>query len=142
MKNPLPLPRARVHLPAAKGHFGALINDKHFLTTSLNGVSCLRPELIGVRTCRIWKIHAVGQVARHRTLFGLFIDHALVPGVYDLAGNERITVIYHLTPKRMSTIVHSRDVQQGRMTLLECGADSRRLRGIRICDPGDWLSSL
>jgi hypothetical protein len=48
--------------PTARGHFSARINGTPFITTDLSGMSCLRPELTGARSQRIWKIHAVGKV--------------------------------------------------------------------------------
>lgn len=111
------------------GHFQALVKGKPFITKGLSGLVCLRSELDAARSSDIWKIHAAGQVAAHRTMIGFYIDRALGPGTYDLVGNEQIKTIYHLTPKRMATIFHSRDLQFGSMTLLECNLDTRRLRG-------------
>lgn len=111
------------------GRFSAMINDKPFLTTSLTGLSCLRPELVGARTCRIWKINVVGQVARHRTMLGLFIDQTLQPGTYDLVCDDRVSAVYHLTPPQLSQVYHSQNFQSGSVTLLECNAETGRLRG-------------
>jgi hypothetical protein len=109
--------------------FRASVNTKPFLTTRLSGLSCLRPELVGARTHRIWKIHAEGQVARHRTMMGLFIDQTLEPGTYDLVRNDRITAVYHRTPKQVAQVYHSRDFQRGSLTLLEFNPVTGRLRG-------------
>jgi hypothetical protein len=113
----------------ATQRFYASVNNRPFLTSTVNGLSCLRPELTGARTHAIWKIHAVGQVARRRTVVGLFIDQALQPGTYDLVNDERITAIYHLTPAQVARIYHSRDFDRGSVTLLECNAQTGRLRG-------------
>jgi hypothetical protein len=109
--------------------FRACVNTKPFLTTRLSGLSCLRPELVGARTHRIWKIHAEGHVGRHRTMLGLFIDQTLEPGSYDLVRNDRITAVYHRTPKQVAQVYHSRDFQRGSVTLLEFNPDTGRLRG-------------
>jgi hypothetical protein len=109
--------------------FRAFVNTKPFVASRLSGLSCLRPELSGARTHRIWKIHAEGQVARHRTMLGLFIDQTLEPGTYDLVRNDRITVVYHRTPKQVVQVFHSRDFQCGSVTLLEFNSDTGRLRG-------------
>jgi hypothetical protein len=115
--------------PSARGHFSARINGTPLITTDLSGMSCLRPELTGARSQRIWKIHAVGKVGPHRTALGLFIDQTLAPGIYDLVRDERLTAVYHLTPKRVAQVFHSRDFAQGRVRLLRCNADTGRLRG-------------
>lgn len=109
--------------------FRAFVNSKPFMASRLSGLSCLRPELCGARTHRIWKIHAEGQVARHRTMLGLFIDQTLEPGTYDLVRNDRITVVYHRTPKQVLQVFHSRDFQRGSLTLIEFKPDTGRLRG-------------
>lgn len=111
------------------GHFHARVNDKRFITRHLSGSVCLRCELTGPRTHRIWKIHAVGTVSWRRTVIGLFIDQSLRPGTYDLIGSDRLTAVYHLTPRRIAQVYHSRDFQQGSVTLLECNVDTGRLRG-------------
>ncbi|SER07184.1 hypothetical protein SAMN03159444_03166 [Pseudomonas sp. NFACC02] len=113
----------------ATPRFYASVNNRPFLASNVSGLSCLRPELTGARTHAIWKIHAVGQVARRRTVLGLFIDQTLQPGTYNLVTDERITAIYHLTPAQMARIYHSRDFQQGSVTLLECNQETGRLRG-------------
>jgi len=113
----------------ARGHFSARINGTPFITTDLSGVSCLRPELTGARSQRIWKLHAVGKVGPHRTALGLFIDQTLTAGIYDLVRNDRLTAVYHLTPKQVAQVFHSRDFAQGRVRLLECNPDTGRLRG-------------
>ncbi|MDH0745396.1 hypothetical protein N5D61_03425 [Pseudomonas sp. GD03842] len=109
--------------------FQALVNGKPFQAQSLSGLACLQTELEGVRTRNIWKIHAVGKVGCRRTLFGLFLDRSLEPGTYDLLRNDRLTVIYHLTPKQSSQVYHSRDFQQGSLNLIECPGATGRLRG-------------
>lgn len=109
--------------------FSALVNDKPFITTRLQGLACLRSELEGVQTHRIWKIHATGKVANRRTVFGFFIDQSLKPGTYDLVRNERVSAVYHLTPRQQALVFHSRDFQDGTLTLLECDVETGRLRG-------------
>ncbi len=111
-------------------HFSATVDGKPFVTTRLSGVMCLRPELAGARSQRIWKIHASGQVGRRRTILGFFIDQTLAPGTYDLVRNERLTAIYHLIARQTVPVYHSRDFQQGSVTLLECNVETGRLRGI------------
>lgn len=120
------------HFPSSDfplGNFRALINDKPFTTTRLQGILCLRSELVGARTQKIWKIHATGKVAHRRTVFGFFIDQSLRPGTYDLVRNERLTAVYHLTPRQQALVYHSRDFQEGCVTLLECNTRTGRLRG-------------
>lgn len=129
MENSTHLPHSPLRLPAVEGHFNAVVNARQFLTTHLSAVWCLRPELDGVRTHSIWKVHAVGQVASRRTVFGLFIDRMLKPGTYDLVANDRLTVVYHLTPRRIAQVYHSRDFQQGSLTLLACEIETGRLKG-------------
>jgi hypothetical protein len=109
--------------------FSATINGKSFTPDDLTAFSCLRAELEGPRTHRIWKIHAVGKLAHHRTVLGMFIDQSLEPGTYDLVNDERVSVIYHVTPRQFSQLYHSRDFLTGSVTLLECDAQSGRLRG-------------
>lgn len=115
--------------PDPHNHFYAQVNGKPFLTTRLCGRSCLRSELVGVRTCKIWKIHAVGKVAHHRTVLGMFIDQSLGPGTYDLVQDERLSVIYHVTPRQFAQLYHSRDFETASVTLLECDVQTGHLRG-------------
>lgn len=129
MENITHLPSPGFPRDSGQGHFHALINNKPFTTTDLQGLLCLRSELVGQRTCRIWKIHATGKVAHRRTVFGFFIDQSLEPGTYDLVRNERLTAVYHLTPKQQAQVYHSRDFQHGSVTLIECNAETGRLRG-------------
>ncbi|UZJ62173.1 hypothetical protein OKW98_10885 [Pseudomonas sp. KU26590] len=124
-KPPLQRPQA----PAALGTFSATVNGHPFITHSLSAMACLRPGRSDPLTCRIWKILATGTVRRHRTMIGLFIDETVQPGSYNLLRNEQITVIYHLTPTRMAKIYHSRDLQQGNLTLLGCDAAAGALHG-------------
>jgi hypothetical protein len=124
-KPPLQRPQA----PAARGTFSAIVNGHPFITHRLSAMACLRPGRSDPLTCRIWKILATGTVRRHRTMIGLFIDQTVQPGSYNLLRNEQITVIYHLTPTRMAKIYHSRDLQQGNLTLLGCDATSGQLNG-------------
>jgi hypothetical protein len=114
---------------ALSGQFGAMINGRQFVTTALSGTRCLRTELSGMRTRKIWNVQAVGQVARQRTMIGLYIDQVLTPGTYDLVHNERLGAVYHLTPPQFSQIYHSQDFQKGSVTLLECDTETGRLRG-------------
>lgn len=109
--------------------FQALINGKPFLAASVTGWSCWRSELQQKPTCRIWKILATGHVARHGTSLGLFIDQTLEPGTYDLVDNPRISIVYHRTPRQFARVYHSRHLQTGRLTLLECNFETRCLRG-------------
>lgn len=129
MKDSTHLPPSSGHPAQAQGHLHALVNGKPFITQTLSGLACLRPELSGARELRIWKIHAIGKVAHRRTMLGFFIDQALQPGTYDLVGNERLTAIYHLTPKQVARVYHSCDFQVGSVTLLECNVETGRLRG-------------
>ena len=124
-KPPLQRPLA----PAARGTFSATVNGHPFITHSLSAMACLRPGREDPRTCRIWKILATGTVRRHRTMIGLFINESVPSGCYNLLRNEQITVIYHLTPTRMARIYHSRDLQQGNLTLLGVDAKSGQLQG-------------
>lgn len=109
--------------------FEAQVNGKAFISTHVSALACLRTELEGARSCRIWKIHAVGKVAGRRTVFGFFMDQTLTPGSYDLVRDARLTVVYHLTPKQHAQVFHSRDFQAGTLTLLDCNGDTGRLRG-------------
>lgn len=109
--------------------FSATINAKPFTLTELTAYSCLRAELAGQRTHKIWKIHAVGKAAHHRTVLGMFIDQNLGPGTYDLVNDERLSAIYHVTPKQFSQLYHSRDFRTGTVTLLECNTRTGHLRG-------------
>ncbi|WP_341958881.1 hypothetical protein [Pseudomonas sp. RC10] len=125
-----------IHLPPSNvlpfdkdSRFSAVVNGKPFITTRLQGIACLRSELEGVQTRQIWKIHATGKVAHRRTVFGFFIDQSLQPGTYDLVRNERVSAVYHLTPKQQAMVFHSRDFQDGTLTLLECNVETGRLRG-------------
>lgn len=114
---------------STRGEFRALVNGRPFLTTQVSAVSCLRSELKGPCSHTIWKIHVVGKVCYRRTVIGFFIDHSLPPGTYDLVGNDKLTAVYHLTPKQRAQIFHSRDFECGSMTLLECNAQTGRIRG-------------
>ena len=111
------------------GVFHALVNDRPFLTTRVSAVSCLRAELKGPCEHPIWKIHAVGKVCYRRTIIGFFIDDSLQPGTYDLVANEGLTAVYHLTPKQLAQVYHSRDFESGSVRLLECNAQTGRIRG-------------
>ena len=113
----------------APDRFQALINGKPFMPQRLHALSCLQTELEGTRNRKIWKLHAVGKVAYRRTVFGIFIDQSLEPGTYDLVRDDRLTVIYHLTPRQTAQVFHSHDFQEGSLTLLECEGDAGRLRG-------------
>lgn len=123
------LPPSAAPQADARSRFSALVNNKPFTLSLLQGLSCLRSELVGVRTHKIWKIHATGKVAHRRTVFGFFIDQSLQPGTYDLVRNERLTAVYHLTPRQQAQVYNSRDFQQGSLTLLECNPETGRLRG-------------
>lgn len=129
MENITQFPSPGLPHGSSQGYFRALINDKPFTTTHLQGHLCLRSELTGERTCKIWKVHATGKVAWRRTVFGFFIDQSLEPGTYDLVRNERLTAVYHLMPRQQAQVYHSRDFQHGSVTLHECDAHTGRLRG-------------
>ncbi|MFK3796189.1 hypothetical protein [Pseudomonas sp. NPDC088444] len=124
--SPSPLTLCHSALP---DRFQALVNGKPFLPQTVDALSCLQTELEGARNRKIWKIHAVGKVAYRRTVFGLFLDPSLEPGTYDLVRDDRLTVIYHLTPKQSAQVYHSQDFQEGSLTLLECNGAKGRLRG-------------
>ena len=113
----------------APGHFAAVVNGRPWSLTQVTGIACKRAELEGMRTRNIWKIHAVGQVRQRRTVIGFFIDQVLVPGTYDLVRNDRLTAVYHLTPRQVATVYHSRDFQEGSVTLHECDVETGRVRG-------------
>ncbi|MFJ3520980.1 hypothetical protein ACIPO9_00725 [Pseudomonas sp. NPDC090203] len=107
----------------------ATINGKPFTPGQLSAFSCLRPELTGKRSHKIWKIHAVGKVAHRRTVLGMFIDQSLEPGTYDLVRDERLSAIYHVTPRQFAQLYHSQDFEKGSVTLLECDVQTGHLRG-------------
>lgn len=133
---------AKPQASVEQDHFEALVNGRPFVCSRVDGRFCLRAELDSARRRRIWKINATGRVGNDGTTFGVFIDHSLAPGIHDLKGNALLTVIYHLTPKRMSRIYHSAYFQQGSITLLECAAGGR-LRGtfhFAIPAAGFWVS--
>jgi len=117
------------NVPCAAESFQALVNDKPFCAGRVAGWSCWRSELQHKPTRRIWKILAIGQVARHGTSLGLYLDQTLEPGTYDLVDNPRISIVYHMTPRQFARVYHSKYFQTGHLTLLECNADTRRLRG-------------
>ena len=112
----------------------ASINGKPFTPRQLSAYSCLRPELTGKRSLKIWKIHAVGKVAHHRTVLGMFIDQSLEPGTYDLVQDERVSAIYHVTPRQFAQLYHSRDFEKGAVTLIECDVETGHLRGTFAID--------
>jgi hypothetical protein len=109
--------------------FSAQVNGKRFVATHVTGLSCLRAELVGARKQKIWKINAVGQVGKRRTMFGLFIAQTLQPGLHSLVRNDEVSAVYHVTPRQFLQVYHSRDFQSGSVTLLECNAKTGRLRG-------------
>ncbi|HEY0288974.1 MAG TPA: hypothetical protein VGC62_18520 [Pseudomonas sp.] len=130
--------KASVHLPASNPHwpmsawagqFQAVINDKPFVANRIMGRSCWRSELRGTPRRRIWKILASGHVARQGTSIGFYIDQTLTPGTYNLVDNFDISVVYHLTPRQVARVYHSRHLQMGSLALLQCDQESRRLRG-------------
>lgn len=129
MENPTHFPPLSLCHCSPPDRFEAQVNGKAFISTGLSAWACLRTELEGSRSYKIWKIHAVGKVAGRRTVFGLFMDQTLPLGTYDLARDARLTVVYHLTPKRHAQVFHSRDFQQGTLTLLDGNGDTGRLRG-------------
>lgn len=115
--------------PVADNRLSATINGKIFIPSDLTALACLRSELAGARTQKIWKLHAVGKVGHRRTVLGLFIDQSLGPGTYDLVRDERLSVVYHVTPRQFHQIFHAHDFQSGTVTLLECSVETGHLRG-------------
>lgn len=123
------LPHSIPPAPPAAERFQMLVNGKPFVANSITGRSCWRAELASTPSRRIWKILASGRVARQGTSIGLYIDQSLTPGVYDLVDNTLISVVYHLTPRKVARVLHSRAFQRGRLALLECDPSTQRLRG-------------
>jgi len=129
MKESKNLPAAVAYPPTAAGHFQALINDKPFIATSVIALSCWRAELGDAPSRRIWKIIATGNVARQGTSIGIYIDQSLTPGPYELINNHKISVVYHLTPRQVAQVYHSRHFQTGCLEIQECTQQTKRLRG-------------
>lgn len=130
MKESKNLPPADIHPIGAAGHFHALVNGKPFIATSVIALSCWRAELGRAPSRRIWKIIASGNVARKGTSIGIYIDQSLTPGVYDLINNHKISIVYHLTPRVIAKVYHSRHFQTGCLELQECAEQTKRLRGL------------
>lgn len=129
MKESKNLPTGATYRLTAAGNFQALINDKPFIATSVVALSCWRAELGDAPNRRIWKIIATGNVARQGTSIGIYIDQSLTPGTYNLINNHTISVVYHLTPRQVAQIYHSRHFQTGCLELQECNEQTKRLRG-------------
>jgi hypothetical protein len=115
--------------PNKENHLSATINGKPVVFSQVSAVACLRCELEAAGNRAIWKIHAVGKVAHRRTVMGLFIDQSLAPGTYDLVNDEHLAMVYHVTPRQFFQLYHAHDFQSGCVTLLECDAQHKRLRG-------------
>lgn len=122
-------PKRMIRPPSNPGHFQATVNQQPFVVKSLFGKLTLRPELAVVAKHWIWKIIAEGKVGRRRTSIGLFFDHDLQPGTYDIINDERIRIVYNDSPHWDNVIYHSANFQTGTLILNEVDLEGLKLAG-------------
>lgn len=112
------------------GCFKAMVNNNPMRLTSLLGSLTPRPELGCVPRHWIWKVIADGKVANRRASFGLFLDHDIAPGEYDIANDPRIRIVYNQSPHSSSNVIyHSAHFQTGSLILTEADLDRHKLAG-------------
>lgn len=111
------------------GHFQATVNRRPLVVKSLFGKITLRPEIATAPTHWVWKVIAEGKVARRNASIGLFFDHDLAPGTYDIINDERIKIVYNDSPNWNNIIYHSTDFQTGTLILSEVDLERLKLAG-------------
>jgi len=125
-----PRPPKRMIRPASNpGLFQATVNRQPMVVKSLFGKLTLRPEIEAVPKHWIWKVIAEGKVGRRSTSIGLFFDHDLQPGTYDIIHDERIRIVYNDSPHWDNVIYHSANFQTGTLILSEVDLHGCKLAG-------------
>jgi hypothetical protein len=111
------------------GLFQACVNRKPLVVKSLFGKLTLRPEIAATPQHWIWKVIADGKVGRRSTSIGLFLDHDIEPGTYDLINDKRVRIVYNDSPHWENVIYHSANFQTGTLILHEVDLEERKLAG-------------
>lgn len=120
----------RMIRPASNpGAFQATINRRPLVVKSLFGKITQRPEIAAAPTHWIWKVIAEGKVGRRLTSIGLFFDHDLAPGTYDIINDPRIRVIYNDSPHSNNIIYHSESFASGSLILNEVDLEQCKVAG-------------
>lgn len=122
-------PKRMIRPPSNPGHFQAKVNQQPFQLNSLFGKLTLRPEIAAVPRHWIWKIIAEGRAGGRRTSIGLFFDHDIEPGTYNVIDNERIRIVYNDSPHWNNVIHHSANFQTGTLILTEVDLESLKVAG-------------
>jgi hypothetical protein len=89
------------------------------------------PEaVVGEDDMGLRRVIADGKVANRRASIGLFLDHDIAPGEYDIANDPRIRIVYNQSPHSSSNVIyHSAHFQTGSLILTEADLDRHKLAG-------------